>query len=175
MKLGRLLIVCVAVLLPMTAHADQLGVTFLETINGPGLDTLSVNLAGAVITGSPDDWFINLNAAGVTLSNGDLPQVFQSPLLSGYNVLSIVNSQTLQLQAGVANSRTPDDNCGTGSPLRDGTSCYIGSGNGNDYFGTVEQRAPAPAITPEPATLTLFGTGLLALASLKSKLKRHTS
>jgi MYXO-CTERM domain-containing protein len=151
----------ISLVLPAVANAAQIGFSLTETNNG-GIETLSTSLAGAVITGTTDNWNINVSAVGITLSTADLPQVWlERSGETGFNVLSIVSTSVLNLKSETASVGTPDNFCGTGSPLAGGVTCFVGSGGGNDYFATVVEQQ---ATVPEPASLGLAAVGLALVA-----------
>ncbi len=162
-----LLVACAAVLSTVQmAHADNIGISFTEYIDGggAGVDTLTVNFNGnlldsSAITGTSDNWTVDLSSLGITTNSNDLPQTWmEAPGESGYNVLSIVDDHTLQLQSEVATASSGDNFCGTGSPLQLGVSCYIGQDNANNQvFASVNEVAPQ---TPEPASMLLIAAGL---------------
>lgn len=144
---------------PTAARAALIGVSFTETRTG-GTETLSVSgYPGATIAGATDNWTITL--PGITLSGFDFPQVWvEAAGDPGFNVLSYGGSDVIDLRS---EDTTPpvgaNDYCGTGAPLHLGVSCHIGTGGGNSYYASVNEKTAVP----EPASLVFFGTALLGL------------
>ncbi len=155
---------------PSMAKAQaQAGINFHETSNGAGTDSLTSSNPGAVITGTSDNWNIDLSALGITLSANDLPQAWvEAPGENGVNYLTIVDPTTLNLQSEFTGSTpTPDNFCGTGSPLPDGTTCFIGTDTaGTEWFATVTESGPE---SPEPGTFMLLGLGVAGVAAIRRR------
>ncbi|HVY91854.1 MAG TPA: PEP-CTERM sorting domain-containing protein [Bryobacteraceae bacterium] len=163
-----LLVACAAMLstVPM-ARADSLGLTFTEYIDGggSGTDTLTVNYNGTLldssaITGTSNDWTVDLSSFGITINSNYIPQTWvEAPGESGYNVLEAgPNSNSLRLLSEATLVSGVNNYCGTSAPLQLGVSCYVGSdGANNGVFASVNEVAPQ---TPEPASMLLIAAGL---------------
>jgi len=159
----------VAVLLsPMAANAVQIPINLVEVDDGFGNLSLTSSLGS--VSGVSGDWTIDFAGTGVTIGSRDLPLVWKQLTGTLVNRLSNIGGNNLRLQSDVVdNVSTGTNYCGTGAPLNLGVSCYVGSGNGNDYFAKVYERVEVAV--PEPSTLALFGLGLLGMGLTRRRKK----
>ncbi len=144
------------------AQAGQIGFNLVEESS----TLLTSNLSGLTITNlAPDSWLVDFSGTGITLAQGNNGNnaggtMWAEPDSNLVNLITILNTLQLRLDSDVvptANSL----NCGANRPLN-GQTCYVGSGNGNDYFVNVVDVADAAV--PEPGVLALVGAALGAAA-----------
>jgi hypothetical protein len=170
---------CAALLATVpTAKAAEIRLTFTEYIDGagPGNDTLVVDYGGNVldssyITGTPDNWLVDISPFSIFLDAGSFPQSWESaPGQSGYNVITQVDDTTLQFVSGSTTAPTADNYCHTGIPLHNAVSCL--SGIDADFTSTVYTDvtvvAPPPQ-APEPVSIVLIATGLAGVALVRRR------
>jgi hypothetical protein len=167
----KIFLLAVAAASLMVGTATTRASIAITEISKGGVETLSVDFPGAIIGGTTDDWTITLPGVFFPLADtADFPQVWaEATGDSGFNVLTLISDGSRSsgavlglISEDTSPPSTPDDDCGTGSPLPLGP---VGCGvdvdqQANQFFVSINEVASA---VPEPASwaLMLVGFGLL--------------
>ncbi len=167
---------------PAYAQFTSEAVVFTESDDNLTVQFSGDPTASILVTGSPEDWTVNLAGSGHTLYNGSgSPQtsVFTyswiEPDNSGaYNNLTYNGDQTFAFisdsptDAGGANATHPNGVSFSINPTFDSAPGAADDGDG--VFFQVQDNGDAAV--PEPASMALFATGVTGLGWIRRRRRR---
>jgi len=141
------------------------GIPFVEYDYGNGVETLSVvGFPGAVITGSQDNWKIDLSSTGINFWGYPVLNWYD-PSNGTYDSLTNNRDGTFTLVSDLPSDPGTNSCAAGGSVFSLGTSCFVGTDSRfNSYYASFTEVP-----TPEPTTMAILGLGLAGLGFVRRR------